>query len=57
MPETNSGGLWGMLFGAAFFAIPGIGVLVAGRLVAWIIGALEGAVVVGGLSVIGAGLK
>jgi uncharacterized membrane protein len=51
------GGLWGMLFGAAFFAIPGIGpVLVAGPLVAWIIGALEGAVVVGGLSAVGAGL-
>ena len=51
------GGLWGMLFGAAFFAIPGIGpVLVAGPLVAWIVGALEGAAVVGGLSAIGAGL-
>jgi len=51
------GGLWGWLFGAAFFAIPGIGpVLVAGPLVAWIVGALEGAVVVGGLSAIGAGL-
>ena len=51
------GGIWGMLFGAAFFAIPGIGpVLVAGPLVAWIIGALEGAVVVGGLSAVGAGL-
>jgi len=51
------GGLWGMLFGAAFFAIPGIGpILVAGPLVAWIIGALEGAVVVGGLSALGAGL-
>ena len=51
------GGLWGMLFGAAFFAIPGFGpVLVAGPLVAWIIGALEGAVVVGGLSAVGAGL-
>ena len=36
------GGLWGMLFGAAFFAIPGIGpVLVAGPLVAWIVGALR----------------
>ena len=46
-----------MLFGAAFFAIPGVGpVLVAGPLVAWIVGALEGAVVVGGLSAIGAGL-
>jgi hypothetical protein len=46
-----------LLFGSAFFAIPGIGpVLVAGPLVAWIIGALEGATVVGGLSAIGAGL-
>jgi hypothetical protein len=46
-----------MLFGAAFFAIPGIGpILVAGPLVAWIIGGLEGAVVVGGLSALGAGL-
>jgi len=51
------GGLWGMLFGAAFFVIPGIGpILVAGPLVAWIVGALEGAVVVGGLSAVGAGL-
>jgi uncharacterized membrane protein len=50
------GGLWGMLFGA-FFLIPGIGpILVAGPLVAWIVGALEGAVVVGGLSALGAGL-
>ena len=51
------GGLWGMLFGAAFFAIPGLGpILVAGPLVAWIIGGLEGAVVLGGLSALGAGL-
>jgi uncharacterized membrane protein len=51
------GGLWGLLFGSAFFWIPGVGpLLVAGRLVGWIIGALEGAVVVGGLSAIGAGL-
>jgi hypothetical protein len=51
------GGIWGMLFGAAFFVIPGIGpILVAGPLVAWIIGALEGAAVVGGLSALGAGL-
>src|ERR1700679_4230034 len=51
------GGFWGLLFGSAFFAIPGIGpLLVAGPLVAWIVGALEGAVVVGGLSAIGAGL-
>jgi uncharacterized membrane protein len=51
------GGVWGLLFGSAFFAIPGIGpLLVAGPLVAWIVGALEGAVVVGGVSAIGAGL-
>ena len=51
------GGFWGLLFGSAFFAIPGIGpVLVAGPVVAWIVGALEGAAVVGGLSAIGAGL-
>jgi uncharacterized membrane protein len=51
------GGLWGLLFGSAFFFIPGIGpLLAAGPLVAWIVGALEGAVVVGGLSALGAGL-
>jgi uncharacterized membrane protein len=51
------GGFWGLLFGSAFFAVPGIGpLLVAGPLVAWIVGALEGAVVVGGLSALGAGL-
>ena len=42
------GGFWGLLFGSAFFAIPGIGpVLVAGPMVAWIVGALEGAVTYG----------
>src|ERR1700720_14645 len=51
------GGLWGLLVGAAFFAVPGIGpVVVAGPLVGWVLGALEGAVAVGGLSAIGAGL-
>jgi uncharacterized membrane protein len=51
------GGLWGLLFGSAVFAIPGIGpILVAGPLVAWIVAALEGAVVVGGISAVGAGL-
>lgn len=51
------GGFWGLLFGWAFFAIPGVGpVLVAGPLVGWIVAALEGAVAVGGLSAIGAGL-
>jgi len=51
------GGFWGLLFGSAFFMIPGIGPLVVfGPLVGWIVGALEGAVVVGGLSALGAGL-
>jgi len=51
------GGLWGLLAGSAFFLIPGVGpVMVAGSAVAWIVGALESAVVVGGLSALGAGL-
>ncbi len=51
------GGLWGMLFGSALFVIPGIGPLfAAGPLVAWVVGALEGATVVGGMSALGAGL-
>jgi uncharacterized membrane protein len=51
------GGLWGFLFGSAFFLIPGLGpILVAGPLVSWIVGALEGAIVVGGLSAVGAGM-
>src|ERR1700690_4527052 len=51
------GGFWGLLFGAAFFWVPAIGpVLVGGPLVAWIIAGLEDAMVVGGLSAIGAGL-
>ena len=45
------GGLWGILFGSAFFWLPGIGtVLVGGPLVAWMVGALESAVVMGGLT-------
>jgi len=51
------GGIWGLFFGSAFFWIPGLGpLLVAGPLVSWIIGAMEGAIVVGGLSAIGASL-
>lgn len=51
------GSIWGMLFGSAFFMIPGLGpILVAGPMVAWLLGALEGAVVVGGFSALGAGL-
>ena len=51
------GGFWGLLFGSAFFWIPGIGqVLVAGPLVMWIVGALEEAALVAGVSALGAGL-
>lgn len=51
------GGFWGLLFGSALFVIPGIGpVLVAGPVVAWIVAALESAVVVIGVSALGAGL-
>ena len=51
------GGFWGLLFGSAFFIIPGIGpILAAGPVVAWIVAALEGAVEVGALGALGAGL-
>ena len=51
------GGIWGLLFGSAFFLIPGIGsIVVAGPLITWIVGALETSVVAGGLSVLGAAL-
>jgi hypothetical protein len=51
------GGLWGLLFGSAFLIIPGIGpVVAAGSIVSWIVAGLEGAIVTGGLSALGAGL-
>jgi hypothetical protein len=51
------GWIWGLLFGTAFFMVPGIGPLVmGGPIVGWIVAALEGAVVVGGVSALGAGL-
>ena len=51
------GGFWGLLFGSAFFMIPGLGpILAAGPVVAWIVGAVESAVVVGGVSALGSGL-
>lgn len=50
------GGIWGLVSGAGIFLIPGIGpVLVGGTFVTALIGALQGAVVVGGLSALGAG--
>ncbi len=51
------GGFWGLLFGGGFFFIPGIGPLVvAGPIVSWLVGALEGAAVVGGMSALGGAL-
>jgi len=45
------------LFGSAFFWIPGLGpLMVGGPLVTWIVSALEGAVIVGGISALGAAL-
>ena len=51
------GGLWGLLFGSALFFIPGVGHVVAlGPVGGMIVGALENAIIVGGLSALGAGL-
>lgn len=51
------GGLWGLLVGAAVFVMPGIGpVVVAGPFAASVLGGLEGALTVGGMSALGAGL-
>lgn len=51
------GACWGLLAGSAFFWVPGVGpLLVAGPLVVWIVSALEGAAVVGGLSALGGAL-
>jgi len=51
------GSLWGLLFGAAFIWIPGIGpIAAAGPFVHLLVSAVEGAVVVGGMSALGAAL-
>ena len=51
------GGFWGLLFGSAMFVIPGFGpLMVFGPMVGWIVGALEGALVVGGMGALAAGL-
>jgi hypothetical protein len=47
------GGLWGLLFGSAMLFIPGIGYLM---FAGWIVSALEGAVLVGGLAALGGAL-
>ena len=49
------GGIWGVLMAPAVFFLPGLGLIgLAGPIVAALISALEGAVVVGGLSALGA---
>ena len=51
------GGLWGLFFGGLFLTIPVIGhVVVLGYLAAVAVGAIENALVVGGLSALGAAL-
>ena len=51
------GGIWGLIFGAGFFLIPGIGpVVLAGPIISSLIGGLEGAAIVGGLSALGGAL-
>jgi len=52
------GGLWGVLFLPAVFFMPGFGlVAMAGPFTSVLVSALEGAVVVGGLSALGAALS
>ena len=51
------GGLWGLFFGGMMLTIPGVGpTVVLGHLAAMVFGALQGAVVVGGASALGAAL-
>jgi len=51
------GGIWGILVGSAFFFIPGFGpIIVGGPLVSAMVGGLEGAVMLGGVNIIAAGL-
>lgn len=51
------GWIWGLVFGSAFFFIPGVGpVMIGGPIVLWLVGALETAVVFGGVSALGSAL-
>lgn len=51
------GGFWGLFFGGVFMTIPVVGhVVVLGYIAATFVSAVEGAVVVGGLSALGAAL-
>ena len=61
VPETFNfcfwGGLWGLFLGGLFLTLPAIGpVVVLGSLAALVVSAIEGAVVAGGLSALGAAL-
>lgn len=52
------GGIWGLLLAPAVFVLPGVGVVaMASPVVAALAGALEGAVLVSGVSAIGAALS
>ncbi len=51
------GGMWGLFFGGLFLTIPVVGhVLVLGYLAAAAMSAVEGAVIVGGMSAVGAAI-
>ncbi len=51
------GGIWSLLFGSAFFLVPGFGpLLIAGPFIAAVVAAAEGAVVVGSVSALAGAL-
>ena len=51
------GGLWSLFFGGIFLTLPVIGpVMVLGHLAAMVVAAVEGAILVGGVSALGAAL-
>jgi uncharacterized membrane protein len=48
------GSIWGLLFGSAMFFVPGVGGIV---LAGWVVAALEGALIGGGLAALGGALS
>lgn len=51
------GGLWGLFFGGVFMSVPVIGsVVVLGAIATMVVGAIEGAVLTGGISALAAAL-